>query len=329
MASKEAERIRRMWSEVCDESVSPLLSARLADQLSDERLPSARLDHKAGVMAAALAAAANRRTSQVVGAGHERVFRQLLDQGTKHVGTWRLLDAVRPHLALLSWSYWMTAAILFVLSVFFFPHVAGWGPGVLIVTVPMIALISLIYTVRAGSQGVREWERSCPMTPFQIALARTTLVLGITVIVAFVASLIFVRQEIGVSLAALTISWFAPLLLIVGVYMACDLVLGGMAGPVGAAVIWFVHVAITEAGKRLSSVTTHDYSGGTSGFSAELSGGLNSGLNSGLNGEFTAWVGGKFSSYDVLILAMGASLLAIGLFLTFKGVETTRADRSA
>lgn len=298
MAYKEVDRIRRMWAEVSEEPLPELMATKMAQRLTAEDLPNMRAEHKVAVLARALDAAAERRGYTAAAVGHDRTFRRRLDRGSTGVGTSRLLDAVRPHLALLSWSYWVLAGVLFALSVFVFPKLAGWGPGALIVTVPLLALVSLLYTVRAGSSGMREWERSCPVTPFQIALARTTLVLGITVACAFIATLALVRQDVGLSLAALTVSWFAPLLLIVGLYMAFDLLFGGWTGPVGAAVAWFVHLAVTEGGRAVSTVAY-------------------------------GVIGAEVSTYDVVTLLAGAFLLLISLLLTWKGSEETHADRAA
>lgn len=296
MAFKEVNRIRRMWSEVTEEPLSEHLASAMARQLTTEDWPPVREGHKAMVLAGALAASAERRGSTVQASDYNRSFRQKLDRGTTRIGTWRLLDTVRPHLALLSWSYWVMAGALFLLSAFVFPQLAGWGSGALIVTVPLLALVSLLYTVRAGNHAMREWERSCPVTPFQIALARTTLVLGNTVAAALLGSVVLIRQEIGVSLAALTVSWLAPLLLIVGLYMACDLVFGGFAGPVGGVMAWFVHLIVTEGGQSVSTAT-HGVGGAA------------------------------LSTYDAVTLLSGVFLLLISLLLTWKGSEASHADR--
>lgn len=280
MRSGEVERIRRMWAELSDEPMGKGTAEVLADRLALESLPSPRPHRKAEAITAALAAAKERTVADVA---DDRSFRRLLDQGTPSVGTWRIVEAVRPQLGLLSWSYWLIAVLLFVAGTFALPRIEAWGPGALIVTVPLLGLVSLLYTVRPGSQRVREWERSCPITTFQIALGRVTLVLGTTLSLAAVASLLLLRQDFGVQMAALTVSWLAPLLLIVGLYMVADVRMGNLAGPTAAIVGWFVHLILTEGGRSRSSIAS---------------------------------AGTTVSTYDALLLLLGAASLLTALLLT-------------
>lgn len=249
--NEAVRRVRRMWDEVDNERLPPHVASAMAEKLANEHLPTPDPTHKASVLAAMRAAVFER--TRVFEAG-DRSFRAALDRGTEHVGTWRLLDTIRPQLALLPWPFWAITAALVVLGACVFPFVADWGPAALTVTVPLIGLVGLIYTLRASSSGMREWEASCPVAPFQLALARLVIVLTCSIVASLLGSLLLMQHDFGVSLAGLTVSWFAPLLFIVGLYLAADVWLGGMAGSAASVAGWFGYVLLTRGGLTANSL---------------------------------------------------------------------------
>lgn len=249
--NEAVRRVRRMWDEVDNERLPPHVISAMAEKLANEHMPTPDPAHKASVLAAMRVAALER--DHVLEAG-DRSFRAALDQGSEHVGTWRLLDTIRPQLALLPWPFWVIAAVLVVFGAFVFPFVTDWGPAALTVTVPLIGLVGLIYTLRASSSGMSEWEASCPVTPFQLALARLVIVLTCSIVASLLGSLILMQYDFGISLAGLTVSWFAPLLFVVGLYLAADVWFGGMAGSAAAAAAWFGYVLLTRGGLTANSL---------------------------------------------------------------------------
>lgn len=256
MGSPNADRVRRMWDEVCDDPLPAPVAAALARELTAENAPSSDPAARAA-LAATLQAVAARMAREAGGAPPvlaDRSFRRRLDAGTAQVGAWRLLDAVRPQLALLPWSYWVTIAALFVIGVAAVRWLPEWSAAGLIATVPLMGLVGLLYTLRASGAGVREWEQSCPVTPFQLALTRVVIVLALSSGVSLLGSLILVRQAVGLSLAALTVSWLAPLALIAGVYLLADVLAGGWAAGAAGAVVWFAYLAFTRGGQAGTSV---------------------------------------------------------------------------
>lgn len=115
-----------------------------------------------------------------------------------------------------------------------FAAVFMFGNGLLAAsaTVPVCAVLFLIYALRADYYGMSEMENTCPMGPAQLALARLTIAGAVDVLVS-VAAAIVVSIAFGEPFGMVLLSCLGPAVLLMGISLWTSL----QWGPIIALIV--------------------------------------------------------------------------------------------
>ena len=163
-----------------------------------------------------------------------------------HPFLFRTLRVARWQLYLLGHWFWIAGALLLLLNCVIVPTFSHHAPtSILIYTIPLTAILSVVYALRRLSRGMRDVEVSCPtgfvetMGGLVIAIVCFDSLFGLigTLAVAFVHQASFV---------ALLASWLGPLLLLVSLSFPVALRWGTFQGVLIGGGPWLLLIILAE-----------------------------------------------------------------------------------
>lgn len=140
-------------------------------------------------------------------------------------------------------GFWVASALLLVVGL-----VAGItvsrAPGglALALMAPLPALLGVAYAFRASSGAHMEMELSSPVSPVQVVLGRTLVVLGYNLLLGGVV--VAVLPGIGEGMGPLLLGWLAPLLFLTGLTLFLTTWLGTYAGVGAGFAVWGAQVIL-------------------------------------------------------------------------------------
>jgi hypothetical protein len=111
---------------------------------------------------------------------------------------------------------------------------------------PLLAFLGTLVAFRGRGVRALELELACLPSPLQLAVARLAIVLGYDVLLGLALSLVFWLGATG-QVLELTLSWFMPLLLVVGLAFLLSLRLPASAAASVAYASWLAILTLTAA----------------------------------------------------------------------------------
>jgi hypothetical protein len=109
---------------------------------------------------------------------------------------------------------------------------------------PLLAFLGTLVAFRGRGVRALELELACLPSPLQLAVARLAIVLGYDVLLGLALSLVFWLGATG-QVLELTLSWFMPLLLVVGLAFLLSLRLPASAAASVAYASWLAILTLT------------------------------------------------------------------------------------
>ncbi|HEU5440139.1 MAG TPA: hypothetical protein VFU88_12695 [Ktedonobacterales bacterium] len=142
-----------------------------------------------------------------------------------------LLDITRTQVSLFGLSFWLVSALITFVGAVAVLSAAGPTSDaqqiaaqeiVLRASGPLLACLGTVIAFRGTGAHVLECELVCLPTPLQLALARLVIVLGYDITLGLALCLALVAGGAG-DVLMLMLSWFMPLLLVVGLALLLSL----------------------------------------------------------------------------------------------------------
>jgi hypothetical protein len=158
-----------------------------------------------------------------------------------------VLQLVQPQAMLLSRWFVLASVLILIVGLWITKAVNGNMLHFLANASPFLGIFTVFYEFRAKLSGTLELEIACPYSPAQLAAARLLVVLSYDILLCLVATP-FVSYCQGQMLWQVIVSWFAPLLLVLGIALAVALRFGIVGGCLVAATIWMVQLAASARG---------------------------------------------------------------------------------
>jgi hypothetical protein len=156
-----------------------------------------------------------------------------------------VLQLVRPQLMLLS-KWFVLASILFLLAGLVLANKAhGNAFKFLTNAAPLLGILTVFFEFRAKLSGMDELETACPYSPAQLATARLIVALGYDILLCLAVTPMVSFWQ-GRLLWQVMLSWFAPLLMMLGVALAVSLHLRIINGCLVATAFWVLQLAASE-----------------------------------------------------------------------------------
>lgn len=141
-------------------------------------------------------------------------------------------------------AFWAASALLLLVGVLVLSAAAGTGlPQALAVVAPLPAALGVAYAFRTATGSSAELELACPISPVQVALGRTVLVLGYNLALGIPAAWAprWLAPATAPALGALLLGWLAPLLL-TGLTLCLTALVGVYPGVGGGLAVWALQV---------------------------------------------------------------------------------------
>ncbi len=158
-----------------------------------------------------------------------------------------ILQLIQPQAMLLSKGFVFVSLVALIVGLTITKAVNGDMLLFLANASPVLGILTVFYEFRARLSGTLELEIACPYSPAQLATARLFVVLCYDVLLCFIATP-FVSYYQGQMLWQVIVSWFAPLLLVLGIALAVSLRFGIVGGCLIAATVWLVQLAASQRG---------------------------------------------------------------------------------
>jgi hypothetical protein len=158
-----------------------------------------------------------------------------------------VLQLVQPQAMLLSRWFVLVSVLVLIVGLAFTKAVNGNMLRFLANASPVLGILTVFYEFRAKLSGTSELEAACPYSPAQLAAARLVVVLGYDTLLCLVATP-FVSYYQGQMLWRVIVSWFAPLLLVLGIALAVSLRFGIVGGCLIATTVWALQLVVSEGG---------------------------------------------------------------------------------
>lgn len=153
---------------------------------------------------------------------------------------WRLLA---PQTMLLSKKFVILSLLLFVIGIWISGRLSGDTLKFLANASPILGLFTVLYEFRARSSKVDEFEAACPYSPAQLATARLIVILAYDIALCLLAMLV-VGWGPSQLFGRAVLSWFAPLLFMLGIALAASLKFGVLGGCLISAAVWALQLGI-------------------------------------------------------------------------------------
>jgi hypothetical protein len=158
-----------------------------------------------------------------------------------------ILRLVQPQAMLLSRWFVLASILVLIAGLAIINVMNGNMLRFLTNAAPILGILTVFYEFRAKSSGTIELEAACPYSPAQLAAARLLVVLGYDILLCLAVTP-FVSYCQGQMLWQVIVSWFAPLLLVLGIALTVSLQFGIMGGCLVATTIWILQLIVSERG---------------------------------------------------------------------------------
>ncbi|HBE79749.1 MAG TPA: hypothetical protein DDW65_18520 [Firmicutes bacterium] len=164
-----------------------------------------------------------------------------------------ILRLVQPQAMLISRWFVLVSVLVFMAGLAITKAVHGNMLKFLANASPLLGILTVFYEFRARLSGTTELEAACPYSPAQLAVARLLVVLSYDTLLCLAATP-FVSYWQDQMLWQVAISWFAPLLLVLGIALTVSLRFGIMGGCLVAATVWILQLAVSERGSMTAMI---------------------------------------------------------------------------
>lgn len=158
-----------------------------------------------------------------------------------------ILQLLQPQAMLLSRWFVLLSVLVLIAGLAITKAINGNMLRFLANASPVLGILTVFYEFRAKLSGTLELEAACPYSPAQLAAARLAVVLSYDALLCLAVTP-FVSYFQGQMLWQVIVSWFAPLLLVLGVALVVSLRFGIMGGCLVAATVWLLQLAAREGG---------------------------------------------------------------------------------
>jgi hypothetical protein len=184
----------------------------------------------------------------------QRLLADLLAEETRlarkklplHQPLFQTLRIARWQLYLLGPWFWIAGALLLLFSCIVAPTFSKNTPtSILIYTVPLTAILSVVYALRRLSRGMRDVEVSCPAGFIETMGGLVIAIICFDSLFGLIGTLVivFVQQA---SFGTLLASWLGPLLLLVSLSFPVALRWGTFHGVLIGGGPWLVIIVLAE-----------------------------------------------------------------------------------
>ena len=240
-----SRKLQRMYSEAGLPELDEETAIYLEQALEDERVPrpeAAETLHLKAVLSERLAVQTKQSS-----------YRQLVDkERAKAAGSWpkvltglyQIMQLVGPQVRLITGAFWLSSAVVMSLGVMLLP--VQMRLTALLLASPLLAGASVAYAFRSYSHGVVEWERSCPVTPGDLVLARLLLVVLYDILLSSLVSVALYATGVGEPSAIIILAWLAPLLALAGVTLLISLRYGHLPAVVSGSLLWLAFALLSR-----------------------------------------------------------------------------------
>lgn len=164
-----------------------------------------------------------------------------------------VLQLIQPQAMLLSRWFVLISVLVLIAGLAITKAVNGNMLRFLANASPVLGILTVFYEFRAKLSGTNEMEAACPYSPAKLAAARLLVVLSYDTLLCLAATP-FVSYGQVQMLWQVIVSWFAPLLLMLGIALAVSLRFEIVGGCLVAATVWVLQLTVSERGSMAALI---------------------------------------------------------------------------